>query len=635
MSENGLSISFRIDDGIVEHNNREFVAKNVIRERIPDNIIYKQENLREFYDRLFGQALTEYNARQKRKDRVIPDYYEHIRKGKQEKPFYEIVVQFGDINDCGVGSENGELAKKMLDEYMRGFEARNPNIKPFNCVMHLDEATPHLHIDFVPITHSPNRGLSTRVSMSGALREQGFIPENKFNTEWTAWAESERNVMEQILHKYNLIREDKNVRREHLSVEDYKAKKQQEEELQNLTEQLAVLRKKSSTDLSPEEVALIKNQNELMRSEIEKRDERLKQLTRQVGAQFVKYEVFSDEKLQYIADGLTQAKIPFVEDSCALHIPDYAVKTANVIASHYKATTVGTIRERIALDIDRLVYTSLNTEDLLKKLQERGYEIKRGKHTAVKAPFAERFIRLRSLGEEYQPQQLSKRIYEKEKFPNSVKKRAANANTVEGVFYTTLIETTVAIRKFAIIPKKTKPKKLYTYQNDESINYLSEQLATIRDFGISSRDDIYAKAEELKKSIEDRKAEIRQMNDELPTLKSDIAQIRFFFSATQNRRKLDTMEQVKLAAAREVVESRGVKSEADIVELEKRLKLLPSNIAAAKGKAADEQLSLKRVSALIEAYEKIVEGNYIDNLIRAQREQEQNKAAETVNLKKP
>lgn len=228
MNENqhtGLSVSFRIDDGIIEHNNRSFIAKNVVRERIPDNITYKKQNIREFYSELFGEALAEYNSRMKRRDRIIADYYEHIRKGKQEKTFEEIVVQFGDINDCSVGSENGELAKQMLDQYMRGFETRNPNLKVFNAVMHLDEATPHLHIDFVPITHTGSRGLSTRVSMSGALREMGFAPENKFLTEWVAWSDSERAVMEKILREYGLYRDDKNVHREHWSVDEYKRKK--------------------------------------------------------------------------------------------------------------------------------------------------------------------------------------------------------------------------------------------------------------------------------------------------------------------------------------------------------------------------------------------------------------------------
>lgn len=89
---NGLSVSFRIDDGIIEHNNRSFIAKNVVRERIPYNITYKKQNIREFYSELFGEALAEYNSRMKRRDRIIPDYYEHIRKGKQEKTFEEIVV---------------------------------------------------------------------------------------------------------------------------------------------------------------------------------------------------------------------------------------------------------------------------------------------------------------------------------------------------------------------------------------------------------------------------------------------------------------------------------------------------------------------------------------------------------------
>ena len=149
-----LSLTFRVDKGVVEHNNRTFVAKNVVRERIPDNIIYTQENIREKYHEIFDEALAEYNARQTRANRKISDYYEHMKQSKKEKPFYEVVVQVGDINSCGFGKDNYELAKHILDEYMRGFEKRNPNIKVFNAVMHLDEATPHLHIDFLPICHT-------------------------------------------------------------------------------------------------------------------------------------------------------------------------------------------------------------------------------------------------------------------------------------------------------------------------------------------------------------------------------------------------------------------------------------------------------------------------------------------------
>ena len=109
--------------------------------------------------------------------------------------------------------DNDEAGRKFVSS--NNLTQRNPNLKVFNAVMHLDEATPHLHIDFVPITHTGSRGLSTRVSMSGALREMGFAPENKFLTEWVAWSDSERAVMEKILREHGLYRDDKNVHREH------------------------------------------------------------------------------------------------------------------------------------------------------------------------------------------------------------------------------------------------------------------------------------------------------------------------------------------------------------------------------------------------------------------------------------
>lgn len=621
--KSGLSISFRIDEGVVEHNNREFIAKNVDRSRIPDNVTYRSDNIRDFYNELFGQALSEYNAKKKHPYQRIPDYYEHIRKGKQEKLFNEIVVQFGDMKDCGVGSDNWETAKQMLDEYMREFEKRNPNLKVFNAVMHLDEATPHLHIDFVPIAHSANRGLSTKVSMKGALREQGFSSSNRIENEYTAWSESERAYMEQILRKYGLYREDKNVHREHLSVDDYKQQIKRQEELKKLNEHITELKKKSDSSYTPEEITAIKNQNDYLRAEIVKKKELIATLSQQINAPFIFYEILSEEKLQYIADGLTRAKIPFVEDTNGLHIPDYALKTANVISSHFKPTATGTIREQIALDIDRLIFSSADLDELLAKLKEKGYEIKRGKHLAVKAPFSERFIRLKSLGKDYLQSELEHRISEREEFPRSVRREMPNHNAMGKKVCVTILETATAIQQFRIIPRKIYPQKVYGYRNDERIKFLTMQLKSIQEFGVSSYDDVTAKSTELKESIERRNAEIKAMEDEVPTLKYDISQIRYYFSNLQNRRKLDTMGQVKFAAAKETAEKYGISSERDIEKLEERLRLLPTYISAERGKAVSEQEQLKRITQLGDVYEKIINGNYIDNLIKEQREQEQ------------
>lgn len=352
-----LSISFRIDEGVIEHHNRVFIAKNVDGERVQDNITYCRQDIRERYDELFGQALAEYNARQTQSSRRIPDYYEHLKKSSKGKPYYEIVVQFGDMESCGQGSGKWEEAKLMLDDYMRGFEKRNPNLKVFNAIMHLDEATPHLHIDFIPIAHKVERGLSVKVSMKGALKEQGFTSANRLQNEWAAWEEQERGVMVDILHAHELSRDVKNIRREHLTVDEYKHHATQVAEIKKVNTHINELKKKNPTDLTESEIELIKNQNDVMRSEIQKRDKEISMLSRKLGAQFAPFEIYSEDKLQFVSAELSKAGIPFVEEGTTLHIPDYAQKTATAIAASYRPIKSEGVREKIKLDIDRLVYS--------------------------------------------------------------------------------------------------------------------------------------------------------------------------------------------------------------------------------------------------------------------------------------
>lgn len=542
-----MSISFRVDSGVLEHNNREIIAANVDPARINDNIIYTQIDLRNFYHQLFDDSLAEYNSKQNRADRKITDYYEHIKNSGKGKLFYEVVVQFGDMQECGLNSENWETAQDMLDEYMRDFEKRNPNLKVFNAVMHLDESTPHLHIDFVPLTKKNRKGLPVKNSMSGALREQGFSSSNKMQNEWTSWSESERSYMEEILHKHGLLRDDKNIHRGHLSVEEYKVLAHQAQNLQIIQNCITELKKKDNCEYTAEEIALIKNQNDFLRSEITRRNETISMLSKQAAADFIPVDFFSEDKLQYVADGLRRAKIPFVEENAALYIPSYAMKTANAISSHYKPyEKLPYIREQMAFDIDRLVYSSESIDDLLDKLKERGYEIKRGKYIAVKAQSAERFVRLKSLGDEYLTASLEKRIANRHVYTRKVQERMNKSCDIEKKFCAAILKTTIAIRDFHITPKKSIQKKVYSYTNDANLNYLVGQLQTIGEFGLTSRDSIYEKAQELQHTIH----ELRSHGDN-----------------------------------------------ADI-----------------------QQNGLKRVKELIKAYEDIVEGNYIDNLIRKQKE---------------
>ncbi len=335
--------------------------------------------------------------------------------------------------------------------------------------MHLDEATPHLHIDFIPIAHKVERGLSVKVSMKGALKEQGFTSANRLQNEWAAWEERERDVMTDILHKHDLSRDIKNVRREHLTVDEYKDFAAKKQEIRNVNAHINELKKKNPAELTPDEIELIRNQNDLMRSEIQKRDEKISSLSRKLGAKFVPFEIFSEDKLQFVAAELSKINVPFVEENNTLHIPDYAQKTAAAVAESFRPIRAEGVREKIKLEIDRLVYCSQNLDDLYNKLRERGYQIKSGKYFAVKPTFAERFVQLKTLGEAYVPKNLEQRIADRDKFPNAVREKFRTANPIEKKFHITVMDMVVEVKQFTLVPRKLDPKKIYAFQNGAEI----------------------------------------------------------------------------------------------------------------------------------------------------------------------
>ncbi len=244
------SISGIIGKGSIRHNNREFSAKNIDQNRTKDNIILCKENIQDAYHKLFDEALAEYNAKQKRKDRCIKDYYEHIRTSKQEKLFYEVIFQIGNKDDTAVGTEDGEQAAVVLNEFYEKLQANNPHIHIFNAVIHMDEATPHLHIDFIPIATESKRGLSTRNSLSKALEQQGFKSEGKFNTAAKLWIDNEKERLAQCMAEHNIEHEVKGIHRHNLSVEEFKLQERMKEvtemesKLSDINSELDIVSKK-------------------------------------------------------------------------------------------------------------------------------------------------------------------------------------------------------------------------------------------------------------------------------------------------------------------------------------------------------------------------------------------------------
>ena len=228
----GVTISGMTGRGSIRHNNRSFSAANIDRSRTGLNVTFCQEDLKQVYHQVFDEALAAYNAKKKKTRDKIPDYYEHIRQGKQEKLFHEVIFQIGNKDDCGCGSLAGDRAAAVLKEFAETFRERNPHLRVFNAVLHMDEATPHIHIDFVPVATEQTRGLQTRVSMKQALKQQGFTSLGRNMTEWRAWMEREKQTLAELAqaHEFEIV--SLGGGRKHMDLPEYRAAAQRLEAVQ-------------------------------------------------------------------------------------------------------------------------------------------------------------------------------------------------------------------------------------------------------------------------------------------------------------------------------------------------------------------------------------------------------------------
>ena len=292
-------------DGVVAHNRRTYLAENVDPTRTHLNIEYCYTPIEEAYHQLFDAALVEFNAKQKRKDRCIENYYEKIRDGKQEKTFYEVIFQVGNREDMSAEGENAELAKTILDKFYRSFLERNPQLHVYSAHLHMDEATPHLHIDFIPFTTGSKRGLSTRVSLKQALADQGITGEGRSLTERDLWVQKEKEALAEIMLEHGIEWEQKGEQREHLSVLEYKREKRQEE-LAELTQQTE--QKAEEYSALEKKVEKIQKQNVAIEA-VEKIEAKPMVLSSKVTLERSEYESLSTAAKKYVAQEKKEHKL--------------------------------------------------------------------------------------------------------------------------------------------------------------------------------------------------------------------------------------------------------------------------------------------------------------------------------------
>lgn len=227
----GVGVSFSQNKGNLSHNERKFYTNNIDIDRSKDNLQFYSLSVEEAYKEYFGNAIDEYNRTQKRKDRLksVDKYLFELRENEHkkgaEKPFYEIVVQIGDKNTCNIlnNKEQAKNAKNVLIEYVKGWQDRNPNLRVFNATIHMDETTPHLHLDYIPVATGYKQGLKVRNSLSKALECQGLGKGVGRNDNASIrWQKQEREVIKDLAINHGFEIEEKGVDRPHLSVSEYK-----------------------------------------------------------------------------------------------------------------------------------------------------------------------------------------------------------------------------------------------------------------------------------------------------------------------------------------------------------------------------------------------------------------------------
>lgn len=207
-----FSMSVTKGYGNQKHNMRtqERHPVNVDKNRTSDNVVLRNDNMRDAYKSLFNESVSEYNARQNRADRKIKDYYSKIANSKKEKLFHELVVQVGNKDE----HPPKELTEEIYRDFLKDFEQGNPQMKVVGAYIHNDESTPHMHLDYIPVAEY-TRGQSKRVSNDKAIRQMGY-------EDWQAWKDAQMANLEEICLNHGISRLVMHDNSRHVSVKTYK-----------------------------------------------------------------------------------------------------------------------------------------------------------------------------------------------------------------------------------------------------------------------------------------------------------------------------------------------------------------------------------------------------------------------------
>ena len=286
------SASLRKGRGDIRHNRRDIIAGSCYEDRIQDNVVLADYDIKDVYHILFDEVVEDYNATQKRSDRKIKDYFSKINNDKKTNPFHEVIVQVGSMDDRLDRNEYISIYSKWLDR----FEKENDKMKVFGAFMHFDEkGAPHMHVDYIPIA-TYNKGMALRVSNDKAIKQMGY-------KSWLDWKDKQVENLKEIMLEHGIEKKSMGNEERYLNPNQFK-------QLQRFKEQAELeIRETVQQELdhsqSPLEVKNVPFLGEVVKkSDV---DEREKQLQNEISSQKAQISVLSDE-LEEVKNNLNNFK---------------------------------------------------------------------------------------------------------------------------------------------------------------------------------------------------------------------------------------------------------------------------------------------------------------------------------------
>jgi hypothetical protein len=476
---------------------------------------------------------------------------------------------------------------------MREFRKRNKNLFVFNAVLHLDELSPHIHIDFIPFYDERSKrqiGLRKGVSLKSALDEQGFSAKNFKQNRLVAWEESERKILENLLLKNGIAHEIANSAYSHLDIAEFKKVKDVQKIIANNRSNLTS--EKLNSDVLREQILRLKSEN-LMLKNIK-------------NSPFKHFYYSSEEKRNFVLSEISKLGIAFSETENGFQTQEIFTDKIREIEKSFKPVK-NSYRTKLREDVDKFLMQSNNFEEFLEKLQAN-YEVKQGKYLAVRAKTAKDFIRLKSLGMDYCEQALRNRITEKLNYEKGLdsKIQTAKSENFSVIIFKTARQYTKVFGQNLLPMKKKNPQKYFSWTNDtelEKIFDLNRKLGG----GAVTLESLRFNFEDLEKNLSNKDCEISKLKEEINFFKELFVIAENAFNGSNSDTNSELLKQYSL-------------TKENYLGLQKLISEDTIKLSELKKSADTLREKLKEISDTLTTAEQVLGGVYVQNLIKEETE---------------